>query len=265
MTIADATDGADVTMALRHGAPPHHPDGLAAAVARQLWYHTIELAPGVVTPGRYDLRSLLPLYALPDDLRGKSALDVGTGSGFFAFEFEARGASRVVATELPDWHAIDKGSGEGGRATDWTPGEWRRYLDEPFALARAARGSQVELVRTGVYELTPEKVGGTFDVVLCASVLVHVSDPVRALAALRSVTHGVTIIATSIDPDPSPIPRAHFLGGPGALAWWAPNRACLELLIATAGYRRAEWFSSFELTSVDGVFRSPHAVVVAHP
>jgi len=35
----------------------------AAAVAGQLWYHIIELAPGVVTPGRYDL---LPLYPLPD-------------------------------------------------------------------------------------------------------------------------------------------------------------------------------------------------------
>lgn len=264
MTIASvAEDGGDG--AATHGAPSHDRNGLAAAVARQVWYHTIELAPGIVTPGRYDLRALLPLYGLPDDLRGKSALDVGTGSGFFAFELEARGASRVVATELPDWHAIDKGGGEGGRATDWTPGEWSRYLDEPFALACAARGSKVELVRTSVYDLTPEKVGGTFDVVLCASVLVHVSDPVRALAALRAVTRGVTIVATSIDPDPSPIPRAHFLGGPGALAWWAPNRACLELLIATAGYRRSEWISSFELTSVDGVFRSPHAVVLATP
>ena len=239
-------------------------DGLRAAVDAQTWYHTMELAPGIVTPGRYDLRSLLHCYALPERLDGRTALDVGTGSGFFAFELERRGAARVVATELPDWHAIDKGAGEG-RSTDWTPGEWRRYLDEPFALARRARRSRVELIRTSVYDVSPESLGGTFDLVLCASVLVHVSDPARALAALRSVTGERAIIATSIDPDESPVPRAHFLGGPGQLAWWAPNRACLELLVRTAGFSHVEWASTFELTSVDGVFRSPHAVIVARP
>jgi tRNA (mo5U34)-methyltransferase len=237
---------------------------LQAAVAAQTWYHTIELAPGVVTPGRYDLRSVIDQYGLPDDLRGRTALDVGTGSGFFAFELERRSAARVVATELPDWQGIDKGAGPG-RATDWTSAEWRTYLDEPFALARAARRSRVELVRTSIYELSPERLGGMFDVVLCASVLVHVSDPVRALAALHSVTLDRAIIATSIDPDESPIPRAHFLGGPGQLAWWGPNRACLELLVRTAGFSHVEWVSTFELSSVDGVFRSPHAVLIARP
>lgn len=237
---------------------------IAAAVAAEYWYHTIELAPGVVTPGRYDLRPLLPLYALPDDLRGKTALDVGTGSGFFAFELERRGAARVVATEVAGWHALDRGAGEGD-ATGWRPDQWQTFLDGPFALARAVRRSQVELVRTSIYELSAEQLGGPFDVVFCGSVLVHVSDLARALSALRSVTREQAIIATAIDPDDSPIPRAHFLGSPGALAWWAPNRACLEQLIRTAGFRHVEWRSSFVLSSVDRVFQSPHAVVVARP
>ena len=29
------------------------------------WYHTIELAEGVETPGEYDLRPLLPNYGIP--------------------------------------------------------------------------------------------------------------------------------------------------------------------------------------------------------
>ena len=48
------------------------------------WYHTIELTEGVETPGEYDLRPLLPNYGIPEDLSGKSVLDVGPGNGFFA-------------------------------------------------------------------------------------------------------------------------------------------------------------------------------------
>ena len=44
---------------------------------------------------------------LPESLDGKSVLDVGPGHGFFAFEFERRGARRVATSELPDWTAHD--------------------------------------------------------------------------------------------------------------------------------------------------------------
>ena len=59
---------------------------LVEAVARNpAWYHTIELAPGVVTPGEIDLRKLAA-RVLPDRLDGLRALDVGTFDGFWAFE-----------------------------------------------------------------------------------------------------------------------------------------------------------------------------------
>lgn len=71
------------------------------------WYHTIELGHGLVTPGPYDHRPLLHHHGLPGDLTGKTVLDIGPAQGFFAFEFEKRGAARVVAVELPRWSEHD--------------------------------------------------------------------------------------------------------------------------------------------------------------
>ena len=66
-----------------------------------IWYHTIELAPGVETPGWFDLRPIVDQLPWPD-VRGKRCLDVGTYDGFLAFEMERRGASVVVATDIAE-------------------------------------------------------------------------------------------------------------------------------------------------------------------
>src|SRR4051812_42958839 len=65
----------------------------------------MELAPGVVTPGRGDWRRHVA-RVLPDDMRGLRALDVGTFAGFWAFEMERRGAD-VVAIDVDDLDAVD--------------------------------------------------------------------------------------------------------------------------------------------------------------
>src|SRR3954453_11189468 len=71
------------------------------------WYHTIELEPGVVTPGWFDTRSVVPLLPFPESLEGKRCLDVATFDGFWAFEMERRGASEVHAIDLLDPHSWD--------------------------------------------------------------------------------------------------------------------------------------------------------------
>src|SRR4051794_41962593 len=62
-----------------------------------LWYHTLEVAPGVVTPGWFDLRPIVDKMPWPD-VRGKRCLDVGTFDGFLAFELERRGGAGGGAT-----------------------------------------------------------------------------------------------------------------------------------------------------------------------
>ncbi|MEY2406996.1 MAG: tRNA (mo5U34)-methyltransferase, partial [Acidimicrobiaceae bacterium] len=73
----------------------------------QSWYHTIELPGGVVTPGEYDLRSVVDKVGLPARLDGTRCLDVGTHDGFWAFEMERRGAREVVALDVADPAELD--------------------------------------------------------------------------------------------------------------------------------------------------------------
>ena len=82
-------------------------DELREHVAAHDWYHTIELAPGVVTPGWFDTRSVVDALPLPASLAGKRCLDVGTFDGFWAFELERRGAEEVIAIDVLDPKAWD--------------------------------------------------------------------------------------------------------------------------------------------------------------
>ena len=76
---------------------PSPPTDLAAlreeVAAYPLWYHTMELGPGIVTRGWFDLRPIVERMPWPD-VRGKRCLDIGTYDGFLAFELERRGARR---------------------------------------------------------------------------------------------------------------------------------------------------------------------------
>src|SRR5690242_4519523 len=64
-------------------------------------YHRIDFGEGLVLEGEHDMRRHLRSYGIPDDLTGKTALDVGTAAGFFAVELARRGAE-VTAIDLWD-------------------------------------------------------------------------------------------------------------------------------------------------------------------
>jgi tRNA (mo5U34)-methyltransferase len=64
------------------------------------WFHRIELAPDLITPGwDYPKVKKLPYFGLPADMGGMRVLDIGCCEGFFSFEAERRGASEVVAID----------------------------------------------------------------------------------------------------------------------------------------------------------------------
>lgn len=227
------------------------------------WYHTIDLARGIRTRGQYDHAPLLDHYGIPADLSGRTALDVGPAHGFFAFELEARGA-RVMTIELPAWHDHDAGAALRQELADPdVDRRFERYLHDTLAFAIDARGSRVERRFKSIYDLD-EAEDGRFDLVLCASVLLHVSDPLRALAGLRRVTREMAIVCTAADPDAGDgQPRALFWGSPNGQTFWVPNLPCFERLALTAGFARVEHVSTFFLTSVDGRFNTPHTTIRA--
>lgn len=231
---------------------------LKKAVESLAWYHTIDLGEGVSTPGIYDHRPYLNCYGLPRDLSKKTVLDIGTASGFFAFEMERRGAE-VTATELPTWMAHDFGP---LYRPDMTPEQARRYLHDPFLFAHKTLGSHVRRQIINIYDITPETMG-SFDLVFCGSVLLHLTDPIRALWRIQSVTKEVAIIAAVIHPLRSSEPLALFTGLDRGDTWWFPNRVALEAMVESAGFKGWEWFSEFRLDLRNGQPGSYHAVIRA--
>lgn len=209
-----------------------------AVDAVPLWYHTLELPGGIVTPGWFDLRGVVDRLPWPD-VRGKRCLDVGTYDGFYAFELERRGAADVLATDISghedwDWPAGARARGGAGLAS--LAGEKGRG----FELARAALGSSVRKEEINAYDLDPARLGD-FDVVICGSLLLHLRDPVRALEAIRSVCVEAFISVEAISLPLTLLwgrrPAAELSGDDNVCQWWTANTAGHRRLLETAGFR----------------------------
>ena len=210
---------------------------LRAEVAGREWYHTLELAPGVVTPGWFDLRPVASKVPLPASLAGKRCLDIGTFDGFWAYEMEKRGAAEVVAVDLRD-----------PESWDWPPNAdpgvvaalaARQRKGAGFELAHRALGSQVRFVERSIYDLDAEELG-TFDLVYLGSLLLHLRDPVRALDAVRRVCSGRLLLVDTIEATLSVLfPRRPIarLDGNGRPWWWQANAAGLLQMVRAAGFR----------------------------
>ena len=202
------------------------------------WYHTLDLAPGVTTPGFFDCRPVARRVPWPD-LRGLRCLDVGTHDGFWAFEMERVGAAEVVAVDLDDYGARDWPID----AREEGPAKIKEWGLEPgpgFRIAAEALGSSVKRVDMNVYDLSPDRIG-EFDVVFVGSLLVHLRDPVRALEAVRSVTRRYLLLSEIIDARLqilAPAMAAARLEGLGVLhQWWTPNRTGLAQMLRSSGFR----------------------------
>jgi tRNA (mo5U34)-methyltransferase len=196
------------------------------------WYHTIEVAPGVFTPGRYNPATLLDAMGFPRDFSGKTVLDIGCYDGFFSFEAERRGAKRVLAT---DRHPIDHCG---------------------FAAAHELLGSKVEYAVASVFDLDPA-VHGTFDIVLFLGVFYHLRHPLLSLEKIRRVCteymfletqvldsqfvqDGKTISLNQLHPGLANAMILQFYPGVelnnDPSNWFSPTTKALEAMVATSGF-----------------------------
>jgi tRNA (mo5U34)-methyltransferase len=213
---------------------------LRERAAANRWYHTLDLAPGLTTPGHFDTRAVAAAIPLPADLTGRRCLDVGTYDGFWAFEMERRGAREVVAIDVfdPDrWDWPADSTVEARTAV----GDPKRRSDG-FDLAREALGSSVERRDVSVYELDPAA-HGRFDTIYLGSLLLHLRDPIAALERVRSVCGGDLIVVDAYDRRLSRLePRrpAATLDGLGRPWWWKPNLAGLRRMVEAGGFEVVE-------------------------
>ncbi len=201
------------------------------------WYHTMELAPGVVTPGWFDLRPIVHRMPWPD-VRGKRCLDVGTADGFLAFELERRGAGEVVATDVSDHALWDYPAHIRDSGADFWVAVAGEKKGEGFRIARELLGSEVRSAELSAYDLSPANVG-EFDVVVCGALLLHLRDPVRALEAMRSVCSGHLLVTNQVAVRLALMrrsPAATFEGATDQSQWWIPNPAGNRRLVEAAGF-----------------------------
>jgi tRNA (mo5U34)-methyltransferase len=200
------------------------------------WYHTIQLREGLVTPGEYDLRPIVERLPLPDSLAGKRCVDLGSRDGFYAFEMERRGASEVVSIDIddPDEVAMPATAPADRDAI----AEELRIGNQAFETARRAIGSKVRRELVSIYALDPE-VHGRFDFAVLGSLLLHLRDPVGALASARRVITGQLLVvdAVAVSPDlfrRRPVAELYMQGAP---FWWVCNPAGLRRMAEAAGFR----------------------------
>ena len=203
------------------------------------WYHTVDAIDGAVTKGWFDLRHALDDLPWPD-VRGKRCLDIGTWDGFYAFELERRGAAEVVALDVPDLAGIDYPP-EVDAMKDFDRSQTSTQpRPAGFHLLHELLDSKVEWRAGNIYELNPDEFG-TFDVVVCGSLLVHLRDPVRALAAVHSVTSGKLLEVDHLHPPVQLLSRKRplfQLRGMGTdFQWWLPNDAGARHLLHVGGFR----------------------------
>jgi tRNA (mo5U34)-methyltransferase len=214
-------------------------------VARIQWHHSIDLGNGIVTPGKDNSCKKLRRLRLPDSLVGKTVLDIGTWDGFYAFEAERRGASRVLALD----------------SFVWQPGF--RTGRQGFDLAHRILDSKVESMVLDPLDLSPGTIG-TFDVVLFLGVLYHMRHPLLALERMASVTKGMVIVETAVDMLWCRRPAMAFYPGDELARdpsnWCGPNPAAVVGMLKTAGFSRVEVVSGCR-SSLFRFARAIHATV----
>ncbi|MGX7677319.1 class I SAM-dependent methyltransferase [Jatrophihabitans sp. DSM 45814] len=225
-----------------------------------VWFHSIELADGTVTPGvkpRETLANEELALNLPTNLKGHSALDIGAWDGSFSFELERRGAGPVVSLDHYAWStdqaAYQKylresvAAGKVPVPPDVAPGTWDP-VGLPgragFEYARKNLGSGVRPV-VGDFMTMDLRALGRFDIVLFLGVLYHLRDPFLALRRLRAVTKGTAVIETAGINIPGAFDDKLWMFlettelNDDPTNWWAPSSAGLVAACRAAGFRDA--------------------------
>lgn len=138
------------------------------------WHHSIDFGNGMRSRGNLDCRSHLDRLDALQSVEGKTVLDVGTRDGGLAFEFERRGARKVIANDMvPPDHFN-------------------------FQFARACRDVAMPFLQADLYSLPFFRLP-RFDIVNFSGVVYHVPDPILALMAMRELCReGGMIIVESV-------------------------------------------------------------------
>jgi tRNA (mo5U34)-methyltransferase len=210
----------------------------ARADALGPWFHNLDLC-GVRTAPEHFLGDYPAVKwarfadAVPRDLTGKTVLDIGCNGGFYSMEMKRRGAERVLGIDFDE-----------------------DYLAQA-RFAAEVTGLDIEFRQHSVYDVAGLR--ERFDVVIFMGVLYHLRHPLLALDLIREhVVDDLMIFqsmqrgSSEVEPvaedydffemdhfDRPAYPKMHFIEhrySHDPTNWWAPNRACMEAMLRSAGF-----------------------------
>lgn len=206
------------------------------------WFHNLDLKGVATAPDHFlhdypNVKWRLFRHAIPEDLSGRSVLDIGCNAGFYSMEMKRRGADRVLGVDFDD-----------------------RYLAQA-RFAAEVKGFDIEFRKLSVYDVAA--LGERFDIVLFMGVLYHLRHPLLALDLIaehaardlliyQSMQRGsadMAEVAADYDFfeqghfDAPGYPKLHFIehryaGDP--TNWWAPNAAASAAMLRSAGFEILE-------------------------
>jgi tRNA (mo5U34)-methyltransferase len=215
------------------------PDQIRRRVAELgQWFHNLDLGGVKTAPDHFlgdypEVKWQRFASSIPDDLKGKSVLDVGCNGGFYSIQMKRRGADRVVGIDTDE-----------------------KYLDQARFAAKVS-GAEIEFHNLSVYRVG--ELHEKFDLVLFMGVLYHLRHPLLALDLLHEHVVADLLVAQSmlrgssdsieVPPDfpfwqselfdDEQFPRMYFIEKRYAndpTNWWIPNRACFEAMLRSAGF-----------------------------
>jgi len=210
------------------------------------WFHNIDLGGGLTTApahflGDYPGAKFARFgHVVPDDLTGKSVLDIGCNAGFYSVEMKRRGAARVLGIDSDD-----------------------RYLAQARFATEALGFDGVEFANLSVYDVA--QIGERFDLVIFMGVLYHLRHPLLALDLIREHVAGDMMLFQTLQQgsdEVADVPEDHPFFMPGTYTpppyfdepgypkmhfierefsgdwtnWWAPNAACSQAMLRSAGF-----------------------------
>lgn len=149
---------------------------------QKFWYHKIVLPDGTITPGCSPYS--VDAYSIPDDLTGKTVLDIGAWDGFWTFEALKRGAKYVLA--IDDFSDTIGANINADRSPKW----------ENFDFCADQLG--YDFSRFDREEMSIYDISGKFDCVFAFGLLYHLRHPLLALELIRKVCADELCIETAI-------------------------------------------------------------------
>jgi hypothetical protein len=219
------------------------------------FYHSVDLPGFGLQQGHWDLRGAVTQYLGHVPIAGKRIVDIGTASGFMAFEMEKLGADVIAFDRDPE----DRGDDVGlipfgdyptrfGMTLEDAMGHRQntmRALQRSFWLSHRLFDSKVRRCLGNVYDGLPE--GEMVDISFFGAILLHLRDPLLAITQFARRTTETLIITDTLEnlghltEHPVMLLRASATDSTNMGTWWSPTPALLKAFLGVLGFTRFDY------------------------